>query len=146
MIQNLVENRGWLQAFRQHLINQDRAKLANALDFVILCQSIIEKTNENKSAPSYTGRAKDLQDLHQNHLKEDCPQPVAFQNQVLREKLCHAVIMTQIPDLEQLLQRAIDDYKIWKGGLEPMYKNFIASKPLAPSPVTIVASILFTLW
>ena len=111
-------------AFTEYLtIYQPKIKVI--WDFVVMCDNL------------KTGRGQDQQVLLQiivkTFLSEDARAPIPLENTVLREQIAQksreidSITEGQLKELIELLEKAGGDYKIWKGGLETAYQNFIAS-------------------
>ena len=112
------------------------------LDFVVDCQKLINSPYDPQLRHH----------LYQTYFDKSCLKPINLANKVLRDQLCETVTSHKIDDsanftkdLLQDIRAAICDYKVWKGGVEVSYKDYIASKP-ATTPVLTATTVLISLF
>ena len=113
-------------------------KTLHLLDYLIDCQDILSNNHQTQLSDKLTF-------IFDNYLCEDCPKPVMFTNQMLREELVHRLYPIrkqtntyELPTSEynevlNLLKDSTRDYKIWKGGVEQTYKQYLSTRPRLPS-------------
>ena len=129
-------------SFRNNLTTtQDTLTKVYLLDFVVDCQDLLKAPQDHQLR----------QQFYQTYLDENCLKPVNLSNKVLREQLCEILSKKDlddecvIRDLPSCVRAASRDYKVWKGGLELAYQDYIASKP-APLPLVTATTILISLF
>jgi len=150
-----IEKSPWAKVFREHLLNHQPEKEA-MLDFVIVCNVLRNKENEVKQISSSRGMKWRLTDLNKDRrdllqmigssfFSEHCETPIPLSNQILRENLCQKLAQVdsvndeELSEIFDLVWQARCDYKIWKGGLETAYQNFIAMKPTPPLTAVLLS-------
>ena len=141
LLHDLPQNETWLMSFRNYLTNnQDTLTKAYLLDFVVDCQALINSPHD----PQLRQR------LFLTYFDENCLKPVNLANKVLRDHLCETFTSKKnddsnfTKDLIHDIRAASRDYKVWKGGLEICYKDYIASKPAA-TPIFTATTVLISL-
>ena len=139
----------WLQHFQNYLQSHQMEKTLHLLDYVIDCQTIF--------SDKFQSKAGKLTFVFDTYLHEDCPKPVMLTNQILRDELVCKLSQVRkqkdtydLPTSEytealNLLKDSINDYKIWKGGVEQAYKQYLSTKPRLPSN-TMTTALLTILW
>jgi len=125
-------------------------------DFVLVCNVLRVKESEVKQVTRsmkwrLTELNKDRRDLlcmiGQSFFSEGCDTPIPLTNKILREELCKnlseidSISDDDLSDLYDLVWQARCDHRVWKGGVNEAYLNFIASKP-APSISAVLLSII----
>ena len=130
LLHDLPQTETWLLSFRNYLTsNQHTLAKAHLLDFVVDCQALL-----NDSPTSYDPQLRQL--LYQTYFAENCLKPVNLANKVLRDQLYETLNNNikdesySIKEVMRDVRAASRDYKVWKGGLELAYLDYIASKPL----------------
>ena len=125
-------------------------------DFVLVCNVLRVKESEVKQVSKsmkwrLTELNKDRRELlnmiGQSFFSEGCDTPIPLTNQILREEL--SIKLSQIEsigdddlsDVYELVWQARCDHRVWKGGVNEAYLNFIATKP-APSITAVLLSII----
>ena len=125
-------------------------------DFVLVCNVLRVKESEVKQVARsmkwrLTELNKDRRELlnmiGQSFFSEGCDTPIPLTNQILREEL--SIKLSQIEsigdddlsDVYELVWQARCDHRVWKGGVNEAYLNFIATKP-APSITAVLLSII----
>jgi hypothetical protein len=90
-----------------------------------------------------------LQQLLQCFFGPKASQPIALINQVLREEVCEALTSIREEDsrekfdkMSNLVCQARSDYRVWKGGLDKAYNQFLASKPSLPTMTAVLLTIM----
>ena len=153
-----IERSPWAKVFREHLTAHQPEKEA-MLDFVIVCNVLRNKESEVKQILTTKGMKWRLTDLNKDRREmlqmigssfftEQCDTPIPLANQVLRDSLSRklsqidSVNDEDLSDVFDLVWQARCDYKVWKGGLEAAYQQFLAMKPAPP----LTAVILSILW
>ena len=129
LLHDLPQTETWLLSFRNYLTsNQHTLAKAHLLDFVVDCQTLL-----NDSPTSYDPQLRQL--LYQTYFAENCLKPVNLANKVLRDQLYETLNNNikdesySIKEVMRDVRAASRDYKVWKGGLELAYQDYIASKP-----------------
>ena len=142
LIQDLPQTETWLMSFRNYLTTtQDTLTKVYLLDFVIDCQDLLKSPQNHQLH----------QQFYQTYFDENCLKPVHLSNKVLREQLCEILSKMDLDDecfvrdLPVCVRAVSRDYKVWKGGLELAYQDYIASKP-APLPLFTATTILISLF
>ena len=148
-----IEKSAWAKVFRYHLATHQPEKEV-VFDFVIVCNVLkIKETEVKQIARGMKWRQeqlnKDRRDLLQmigtSFFSSNCDTPIALDNQVLREEICqkireiNSISDEDLSELFELVWKARCDYKVWKGGLEAAYQNFIASKPNPPLTAVLLS-------
>ena len=137
----------WLQHFQNYLQTNQMEKTLHLLEYLIDCQDIF--------CDKFKSKADKLTFVYTNYLHEDCPKPVMFTNQILRDELVRQLSQVKkesntydLPTSEytealNLLKDSMNDYKIWKGGIEQAYKQYLSTKPRLPS--STMTAVLLTI-
>ena len=147
------EAKKWLQHFQNYLQINQMQKTSHLLDYLLDCQLVFQSNSDQQPSLS-----KKLAFIFDTYLKEDSSKPIMFSNQVLRDELSQQLSMvynngsyydgphSSYLKVLNLLKESNNDYKVWKGGLEQAYKQFISSKPKIVNDITtVLLSILWTL-
>ena len=132
-------------SFRNYLTNnQDTLTKAHLLDFVVDCQALINSPHDPQLR----------QHFYQTYFDENCLKPINLANKVLRDQLYETLNNNikdgsySIKEVMRDVRAASRDYKVWKGGLELAYQDYIASKPTpaGTTPVfTAATTVLISL-
>jgi hypothetical protein len=151
----------WIKKFRDYLHTMGQEKTIALLDFAITCQLLrvheqeIKGLNHNwKRYHELHGERKQLlAHIYNNYFSEDCPTPIPLTNQVMREELCRCLAQSQTSggqydmnndayaSIVNLIWQARTDYRVWKGGLETAYKQFIVYRPSANLTAVLLSII-----
>ena len=150
-----IERSPWAKVFREHLTAHQPEKEA-MLDFVIVCNVLRNKESEVKQILTTKGMKWRLTDLNKDRREmlqmigssfftEQCDTPIPLANQVLRDSLSRKLSQVDsvndedLSEVFDLVWQARCDYKVWKGGLEAAYQQFLAMKPTPPLTAVIMS-------
>jgi hypothetical protein len=146
----------WAKLFRDYLVSLKQPEKEAMLDFVIVCNVLRTKESEVKQISRgmkwrLTELNKERRDLlimvGASFFCEHSDTPIALTNQVLREDLSKkldkvsGVSDDDLTEVFDLVWQARCDHRVWKGGLDTSYNQFIATKP-APSLTAVLLSIM----
>jgi len=151
-----IDQSPWAKQFREHLTSLNQPEKEAMFDFVLVCNVLRVKESEVKQVTRsmkwrLTELNKDRRDLlcmiGQSFFSEGCDTPIPLTNKILREELCKhlseidSISDDDLSDVYDLVWQARCDHRVWKGGVNEAYLNFIASKP-APSISAVLLSII----
>lgn len=151
-----IESSPWAKQFREHLTHLNQPEKEAMFDFVIVCNVLRNKESDVKQISrgmkwrliELNKERRDLLSLiGQSFFSEGCETPIPLSNSVLREELCRklhqvdAISDEDLSDAYELVWQARCDHRVWKGGLNEAYLNFIATKPIAPLSAVLLSII-----
>ena len=151
-----IETSPWAKSFREYLSSLNQPEKEAMFDFVLVCNVLRVKESEVKQLSRgmkwrLTELNKDRRDLLNmvgvSFFSENCDTPIPLTNQNLHAELCQklakidAMSDDDLSDTYELVWQARCDYKVWKGGLNAAYLNFVSGKP-APPLTAVLLSIM----
>ena len=132
-------------------------KALHLLDYLIDCQSVFQWVNEIRPNGDKSELSERLDFIYDTYLRDNCSKPVMMSNQVLRDQLVlqlgqlkqkQCKTKFDLPDSEfwptiRLLRDSTKDYKVWKGGVEQAYKQYLATRPQLMGSIS--AAVILTI-
>ena len=151
-----TERSQWAKSFREYLVSLNQPETEAMLDFVMVCNVLRNKESEVKQVPrgmkwrmtDLNRERRELLDMiGQTFFCENCDSPIPLSNQILREELSQKLTKIDsfgdddLSALYEMVWQARCDNRVWKGGLNKAYLDFIATKP-SPSITAVLLSIM----
>ena len=151
-----IETSPWAKQFREYLSTLNQPEKEAMFDFVLVCNVLRIKESEVKQLSRgmkwrLTELNKDRRELLQmvgvSFFGQNCDTPIPLSNQVLHNELCSklsqidAMSDDDLSDTYELVWQARCDYRVWKGGLNAAYINFVSGKP-GPPLTAVLMSIM----
>ena len=150
MLKDTTSNSNWILCFQDYLKQRKLINSIHLFDFVQDCQSLLAiqseiSSNNNLDWKCYQdscAKRKELivQIFRKYFDEESSLTAIPLSNQLLREEIYQQLKDISMEDTYEakedanhkaidLLKNASRDYRVWKGGLEIVYKEFLATKP-----------------
>ena len=134
------EAKKWLQHFQDYLQINQMQKTLHLLDYLLDCQ-IVFQSSKQAVPQQQPVLSQKLTLIFDTYLREDSSKAIILSNQVLRDELNQQLSKvynngsyydgptSSYSEVLNLLKESNRDYKVWKGGVEQAYKQFISNKP-----------------